>query len=62
MFLVIFCKTPLLNRISSVQTSWKGLGAGGILGNKGGMIASFQVGLTRFNFIGCHLINKPSNW
>ena len=62
MFLVVFCKKYLMNKVNSVQTTWKGLGAGGVLGNKGGLIISFSIGLTRFNFLGCHLIHGPHNW
>ncbi len=62
MFLVVFCKKHLLNKVNSVQTAWKGLGAGGVLGNKGGLVISFSIGLTRFNFLNCHLVHGPHNW
>lgn len=53
--LVVFCSKVLFPEISNVITDTKACGIGGVLGNKGGALMSFNVRNTRFCFLNSHL-------
>ncbi|XP_057300881.1 phosphatidylinositol 3,4,5-trisphosphate 5-phosphatase 2-like isoform X2 [Hydractinia symbiolongicarpus] len=53
--IVIFVKSELLNLVNSVKQSSVKTGIATVLGNKGAVGVSFNVGTTSFCFVNCHL-------
>ena len=59
MFLVIFTRKGL--NISNLSVTAKPTGIANMIGNKGGVVATFKVQETSFCFLSCHLAARPQN-
>lgn len=55
MRLIVLCKASLKKHVSHVKTAKKATGVGGVIGNKGGMMAKIRVFDTDLCFLSCHL-------
>lgn len=59
MFLIVFIKKELYPLVDDITSDIKPMGFASILGNKGGMVISFNIAGFKFVFVNCHLAPKP---
>ena len=55
MGLIIYAKTIIVDKLSGFDSASEATGLGGIIGNKGGLVASFNVGNVSLCFCTSHL-------
>lgn len=55
MRLTVYCRKTLRGDVSGIATASVATGIGGVLGNKGGLVARLKIGPTTVAFCSCHL-------
>ena len=55
MRLTVYCRRTLRPSVSGIATASSATGVGGVMGNKGGLVARLKVGPTTIAFCSCHL-------
>ncbi|CAG9311592.1 INPP5D [Blepharisma stoltei] len=55
MFLIIYARDELKEKITDIQKLYKPTGIAHIIGNKGGLVITFKIEETSYCFVSCHL-------
>lgn len=61
MMLCVFIQQKYFNLIKNLEVVSKPTGIANIIGNKGGIMVTFEILDSSFCFITCHLAAKPNN-